>query len=813
MPDQQWQVDSVTPTPPNPTPPQDAGQWQVDSVTPTPPTATPSPRDPGWSLHNVALSLGEAKQNIKDSINRELIGGIGLTTGKMVSAIPGINKVWTSLPNDVAAAQRAHDTPYSTDPEKRKEQEAYDHLENIVEYMTGDKAFEGATQLMKIDALAPVAAALKKAPVATKILGNAVKNAVLSGGQSALHGGSITDIAKSAFAGAGLSAAMEATPAAINKGMDAIAEAKPTTTPIAGANFPTLAKGGLNIPALNEVGIDPGTAAADQAHGNLAKRAVARTLTRSNAARAALNDAAPIVTDPTRMLPPPEGRAQGFQVQPPEATETITQPTVQPSEPQYNGQQTVPNPNYQAPGGSLTQEPGQTPEQAAQQIGTSAETIPPRVITGPGPVDTRNAAQTRLDLAGPTVPERVVTGEPTTTESIWQQPNPQATGGGVDRSMGGPMILTNDGQGTSVMKARANLQNYERIMNGPEWDEIGVRNQQQILDAHADLSDQLHRYDDYAANRSHFPMHDVNEAIRNTNGLIDGGQLLMDEHRPFWQTANRESGGAFTALDNQRKGLEASLYNDSSTTSRLSKIEDLQHVHNQMDALFDKYRTSFAPGEWKIAKDGYADGANMKQLGHLYEAHINGITQADQALRPPSPGGRGLQRVFDPGASYNNSIEKMFNDPQASKSLDRTIGTEGKLDMKEIGQLFQNSQRRGATQNIIQYIGKAIRNHAWAYGGIAGGLASGAAHLPAELSAAIGFGTPLAKGTITGTIKYITDKLATDPDFLKSFTYAVKNDVAPTVAGQLLAHKLIMGRTSSEMVTSQNQGANTNTGN
>jgi hypothetical protein len=219
-----------------------------------------------------------------------------------------------------------------------------------------------------------------------------------------------------------------------------------------------------------------------------------------------------------------------------------------------------------------------------------------------------------------------------------------------------------------------------------------------------------------------------------------------------------------------------------------------------MDALFDKHRANFSPDEWKTAKSGYQDGATLQELHNIFETGFNGITKGDQAVRPGN-----LQRVFDPGEGMNKRLDNFFQ--KRGDVLNRTIGPDGMRDLKQITQLFQTSDRRAATQGLLQNIGSAIRRHGWAVGGLAGlASAGGAEHAVGSGLTALGVGA-LGSGTVEGTLRYIQDQLTTNPQFAKRFIYAAKNNVSPRIAGPLLAHTLL-STTSSAMIPSREEQPN-----
>ena len=82
-------------------------------------------------------------------------------------------------------------------------------IENIIEYAAGDEALKGASTLAKIDQLAPVAAALKKSPILTRIVGNALRAQTVGTAQALGKGQSLPDAATTGAVNALTSGALE----------------------------------------------------------------------------------------------------------------------------------------------------------------------------------------------------------------------------------------------------------------------------------------------------------------------------------------------------------------------------------------------------------------------------------------------------------------------------------------------------------------------------------------------------------------------------------------------------------------------------
>jgi hypothetical protein len=589
--------------------------------------------------------------------------------------------------------------------------------------------------------------------------------------------------AEAAKTGATFGGAIGAGASALGETANAIEAARTTSRNLAGANFPVNPKtGDLYLkPAAQG---DPATQAVEQATGNIGKTAVAKSLLRSNAERA---PETPPVTAPSRMLPAPADSTPGFKTpMPGETTPTGEGQLLFPARKKQIGNRTV------AGKGSATA-PTAAPYNASSFQYGDAEPLPEVSDLGNQPSGShREPILQYLTSPKPGSEANVVTDTP-------------MGGAGVH-------ILTSDGQASSVGKARAQLAQYESILNDPETvNEMGVRQHQQLLNAHADLSDQLSRYDNYAASQPHFPEHDVMGAVQNTETLGQAGQVLKAAHGPFWQKADDASGGAFSNLREQEKFLEKKIYGPNPT----GNLSDLQqqladNQKAQMD-FFDTHRAQFSPQEWQTARDGYQDGLVLTNLDNLIQSHFNGVTRAEETASA-ARGGK-LNRIFDPSQGFNQQLENFYNKGTNRDVLKRTIGPDHMLDLKEMGQLFETAERQKATKSLLEQVGAAYRRHRYMGGsvgaGIGGTVGYGIGHgIGAAAGGAVGAGVaPIISGTTTGVLHYIGDKLASDPQFLKSFTYAVRNGVSPRFAAPLLATR-IMSETSNQPSMQQREEAN-----
>ena len=631
-------------------------------------------------------------------------------------------------------------------------------LETMGEWMVGEGELKALTQgerMIKIgqnvkllEKFPKLAEAIAAHPDWAATVGTAARQATVGGTQALAHGATPQEALEAAGTAGVVGGALEGAGRLATSAAEGI---RPGTTPIEGADFPTRADGTLNSPALTSaVKVDPATGAVDEALSNIGQRAVATSLNRSNAARSAMEQAAPqVVTDASRMLPAPADSTPGFTVGPAEEPTPVRE-------------------------GQIAYDPRK------RQIGT-------RVVEGTGPSGAPgDPFAYDAYPEGPSQP-----AQPQDKTGSFRQPQFQyltdvrpGTMNPVTETTSGPgtLILTSDGQATSVARARAQQGQYERIMSDPGiWNEIGVRQQQAIENAHADISEQLRRFDDYAASQPNFGPHNVPQAVTNTDSIADAAKQIKDANAPFWTKANDLSDGRFSELRNQEKALQNALRSEGRTGDRATLAQQLADNQQAQEDLFDQHRTQLTPQEWDTHRAGYQDGMVLDNFDSLIQSHFNGITRADVA----ASGGR-LRRVFDPSAGFNNQIENFLNKGTNRAVLERTIGQDGILNVKQMGQLFENSDRQAATKDLLDSIGSAIRRHHHGVGGIVGGgLAYGLTHSLGAGAAILG--GSLAAGTVTGTLKYVTERLASDPVFLNRFLYAVKNGVIPRIAGPLLA--------------------------
>lgn len=773
-----------TPAAPPTPPPPSGGDLSAfgTPATPQPPAPPPQPPAQPSMRDNITNFLSSLYKPQIDEAKGFIKGGMKTFAGIIDAAntplIPIKNPDGSYSSAAVPEVRGTTDTIRQHAQDNSRAQSVGDFGENIAEMLSPEAwAGDASKALSFADRLAEMAKNAKIlenkpglaviARAGIDAIKGAAKTAPAAGAQTWLKTEDPTATAEGTALGAVGGFVGEGGGTLLREGRAYLNDLRPGTSNIGDVAFPSK-NGRMVTPAVQPGTPDAATNLADQVVSNIGKKGVAASLIRSNAERA---PEAVSATSHMPLLPAPEGYKPGVDVPLTPQTESVSYPP--PTGETLTGQRTAPNPNYDPlKGGNI--------QNVERELGTTAATIPERTMGGP-----RSASQVRLEAARNLVPERMVTGEPTATENyIYHTPPPAGSGGTITTSGGGMVRM-------SIPEAQASLTRYERIMDSPSFDDLPVNQQRGIRDAHEDLTEQLGRFDDFAASQPHFPVHNITDAVSNTDDITAGGELLMDAHRPFWQRANQFTDGQFSLLDNQAKALRSAIRSDSSTANKLTKLQDLKEVNDKIMQLFDDNRTQFNPQEWNTAKQGYKDGVAMQTLGDTIEAHFNGITRGDVAATAGSD--VPLQRVFKGGSdSYNKSLQKLSDDPQLGPALNRTVGPDGIQQLKQLGDLFENGQRIDNTKKLYQYIGSAIRRHGWAVGGVTGALGWGLGH-------GIGSGLELAgaglgaKGVVSGSYDWLTSQLSTNPEFAKRFIYAVKNNVGPRIAAPLLASMLLRG--------------------
>jgi hypothetical protein len=777
-------------------PPQQPSQPAAATPPPNPAQLVPFPEQ-------VRRATEQTKGFIKGGM--QTLAGLIDAANTPVAGMPGMNPLTASGP--VPAITRLTDWIKAHSVINNPEQEIGNFVESAHEFLPL-MAEEAPTAVANYARQADLAKFAKDYPkiaaVWNSAIGNVARTAVRAGAEQGTQVGLKTEdpekTKEAAETGAETGAGAEALGAVLptmystgslvrkagNYISDTIEGMRPGTRTVAGADFATQPNAPENpvLRNLKDVVQDPATQAVDQALGSIAKTGVANSVNRTNAMRAPEAQIIP----PSRQLP---GRA-GFEIG----------PAAEPTAVREGSSARPPNMRVQHVGTRAVEKPEGTydptvagassrrePIMAVRQYADSSPaegTAPTWVATGGSPPE---GAEGPEEYGGG---RRAIRGT---------QPTPPP----VSETASGPgtLILTDDGQGMSVERARQQVAQYDRILNDPdEAGNLGARQRAAIESQREDIAGQLNRFDNFAAAQPHFPLHDPLEMVRNTDSLGDASEQLEAAHAPFWQAADDVSGKQWTNLREKEKFLRKQL----GSSNPIRNYDDLQQEldQNQADqmAFFDRYKTTVAPHDWERARNGYQDGIVLGNLNDFLQQRFNGISRELEQRGIAS--GNKRQRVFQPGEDFNKSLENFYSKGMGDREtnrevLQRTIGQDHMDALHDLGIMFNSSERMEQSQSLMQNIGTNMKRH---YHGMKGLLATGsptaamAGYMAGGATGAVSgaaapLTVPLVSGGIVGTNRYIRDRLITDPDFLKAFSYAIKNKIPPRTAGPLLFARMI----------------------
>ena len=363
-----------------------------------------------------------------------------------------------------------------------------------------------------------------------------------------------------------------------------------------------------------------------------------------------------------------------------------------------------------------------------------------------------------------------------------------------------PQIIHNQ-QAYKITAARKQLTLYNKVLKDPDLiDRVGVQAKQAIVNDAADLKDQIGRYSDWSASQPRHPMLDALDAARNTDSLEDAADQLSTHHGAILDRLGDEGKYEYQRLLDQKQDLQDEL-NNPSKRPWTEVNEDVKTNQKSIMDLLQKNRRKAAPGESEAAIEGQEDGDFFQNFHNFIRRRFNGVTAEEQAAMQAKPGAAkgDLQEVFKPGSSFEKQFDDWLDEDNGNGSTNReiaqrTIGDDNIANVKQMGKMFNDTTRRAQTQGLIKNIFQSVRNH---YTGL-----KGYALLGLPLEAGLGFAhqwgkmaevaaVPAYTGLVKGTRNYIADRLTVDPDFMKSFVYALDNKLPPRTAGPILASRLL----------------------
>ena len=373
----------------------------------------------------------------------------------------------------------------------------------------------------------------------------------------------------------------------------------------------------------------------------------------------------------------------------------------------------------------------------------------------------------------------------------WTQLPPETGGGMIVRTGGGPMKVTP----AEARQMQTDLQ--QKLMDPART--LGTREQAALQAQHADLTDQLNRYDEYLGQQPHYPVHDVEDAVNNTASFGDAAKHLQSSalQKIVALDADPVIGDQFRTLRQQQARWQNTLDHTIDPATLQQAKQKLSGIGNQIEDLFNQ------PGvRERISGTEAAQGMTEYRQSKAFQALQDAIDQHFN-FTPGEASAMGRPRTPQNMEGFTKSIRAVEN--EYGDVLNPLLGDDGLNHLKEMGEYLNTGPNaQDSLKSVLGQTGVALRRH---YGGIrsivmgaAEGQALGMALGHHALTAAAG---PMAgAGLLTGEGAYrlVLNRMATEPAFAARVLYAAKNHVAPRIAGPLLASMMLsMHRNNQQM--------------
>jgi hypothetical protein len=723
----------------------------------------------GYDMTSIMNRVGHSPSEFVSNVKHRLaVANQGLGQGLDTAALP-IEKLARAvgISSPTLDAQIAHDTAVSNAPPPAATTEDAGNIDlgrdaaQAIEYMGLHKFVQGLGLMAKIEQLGPVAKVLKANPNIARVVTSIMENGVAGGAQAGIHGGDTGDVLTSSGVAAAGGGATELRPALRGRMGDMATEVQPEVRNILGSDGSVLPSEAQDVNGVStatplqqksaNIANEPQLRAERQAafrdiQQNLAKRFVANATTDLNNSRA---PELPVVTDESRMLPPPADYQPGISLQTgTEPQDVSTPPRFAPATMQVVDPATVANPNYQPPGG----------EPAAQT----------------GATDTRTPAQQRLDALGTgaqAIPQESVTGPQTI-----QQPRPPVYN---QPEITSPPLMVRTGGGMiklSPEQARAMVSDLDVKMRDPE---LGVREKSQLEQQQSDLTDQLNRYDEYLGQQPHFPPYNVPDVVANTDSFGHAADHLQAAAAQKFNAMPDDVSDQFRQLRSEARGYQQD-FDTGNDAQKQTAFNNLDDVNSRVEQLFNQpdVRSQISGTEAEQGFKEYRLAQGAKALQNLFDRHMS--YTPDEAAE----GGRSRTNVARNMENFPSGLRKV--EARYGDVLKPYMGDDSFAGLRDIGDLLNTKVGQDQAKTIAGNAAMALRRHLAGIRGVSGlGIGAVAAStLAHSVAGPIG---GLGYLTTEGAYHMIVNRMATDPAFAQKVIFAAKNNVSPRIAGPLLA--------------------------
>jgi hypothetical protein len=338
--------------------------------------------------------------------------------------------------------------------------------------------------------------------------------------------------------------------------------------------------------------------------------------------------------------------------------------------------------------------------------------------------------------------------------------------------------ISPSGQSLSPGEARAGLNDLREHWLSQDW---GPQQDAQIQSVYNDLKGQLDRHEQYLVNRPHIPAHEVEDLVGNTHSFGDAAEHMRISAGRTLAQLPEDVRGDYLDLANERQGYQDAFDRNTGVpqiqAEQMAKIDD---VNQRMQAIFKdpEIANNLSPAE---AEQGLKDqrlSDAFKSIQNMMNKHLTLSKEAEAATGIPSVPRR-LPTLAD-------DVEKIRS--QYGDVLNPVLGDQGLNHIIQVGEQMRTRAGADEVQGLLKNIAAMYKRHYINLHGLQGAMMSGL--LYHTLGHAVGVAAlpaSIAEASITGSRKFIINRMANDPAFAGKVLYAVRNRVPSRVAAMTLA--------------------------
>jgi hypothetical protein len=695
---------------------------------------------PGEWVQNMGQRLKDADTGQARYFNRDF-----LTIAKLARSVDQGAGLYTDKPHPldsaIAAMQRFNDAPLPDDPERRGAVGIGDDASQLLEYMAGEKVVKGAVGML--ENYAPVYKALKSSPIAAKVLRTLVEQGITGGGQAALQGGDLGDVAKAGATAAAMGGLTELPGARVEARAAAAGRLAPEERTIRDVPFKL-----LKSELVNEHGRSLATpeqthaaeiqhqpefreqreAGFKQLQTNLAKQATENELNRANSLRA-VDTGQPTITG------------------------SVETPS---SVWQHNG------PDGQA----------QTFEQSKAMLGDMRDNILNEDHT---PDEEQQLIQQHDALA-----DKIDAHE---SQPAWN-------------------YIAPNGQSLNPEQTRAALRELEQQWLGRDW---SPGDNTKFQTAYNDMKGQLERYDSYPFDKPHFPPHDVPKVVDSIGNYGNAADYFNQSARQRLMKAGPEVSSTYRQLAAARDSLQKEITAAQGDPDKIDDaMGKLKGVSKQIEEMFaqPEVGTNISPTELAqgLREQRLAHGFQMLQ--NTMDKHFT-YTEPTAADIKGARTFKGFGSLASDIERVKNQYGDVLNSAIGDKGLNHITEMGQYMNLPEGKDRIDNIM--GATQAVLRRHYQGLRGATTGSAGAGAVGTAGiltAAHMIGHLTGVTGLalgalgteaGVNLTKNRLATNPVFnraIIDRLSSDPAFAHRFLFGAKS-LPPRHAAPLLAASLL----------------------